>query len=120
MYVSVCVGILNPCSQDLVFFIPPPPHCRGSLAAFSPSINECWYGCVNLIFKMRIRTDAGLIKECQCALIETLYNYCPGQAKTWWPNTARLPILEPSACTCRHKSLWCTLFRSPTSWASCP
>jgi hypothetical protein len=39
---------------------------------------------------MRIRTDAGRIKECQCALIETLYDYCPGQAKMWWPSTAQI------------------------------
>jgi hypothetical protein len=92
MYVFVCVGILIPCSQDFVSFIPPPPHYRGSLSAFSPAraINQCWYGRVNLIFKMLIRTDAGSIKECQCALIETLYDYCPGQAKNWWPNTAQI------------------------------
>jgi len=49
----------------------------GSFAAFSPAIDQCWYGRVtsNLIFKMRISTDAGRIKECQCVLIETLYNY---------------------------------------------
>ena len=90
LYLHVCVGSLIPCSQDFVFFIPPPPHYRGSLAAFSPAINECWYGRVNLIFKMRIRTDDGRTKECQCALIETLYDYCPGQAKTWWPSTAQI------------------------------
>ena len=90
VYLHVCLGSLIPCSQDFVFFIPPPPHYRGSLAAFSPAINECWYGRVNLIFKMRIRTDDGRTKECQCALIETLYDYCPGQAKTWWPSTAQI------------------------------
>ena len=99
VHVSVCimhvsVGILSacliPCSQDFVFFIPPPPHYRGSLAAFNPAINQCWYGRVNLIFKMRIRTDDGRTKECQCALIETLFDYCPGRAKTWWPSTAQI------------------------------
>jgi hypothetical protein len=39
---------------------------------------------------MRIRTDAGRTKECQCELIETLYDYCPGQAKMWWPSTAQI------------------------------
>ena len=76
--------------QDYVFFIPPPPHHRGTRSAFSPSIDSCWYGRVNLIFKMRIRTDADQIKECQCALIETLYDYCPGQSKNWWPSTAQI------------------------------
>ena len=66
------------------------PLSCGSLAAFNPAINQCWYGRVNLIFKMRIRTDAGSLKECQCALIETLWDYCPGQAKRWWPSTAQI------------------------------
>ncbi len=94
MHVSVGIVLasacLIPCSQDFVFFIPPPPHYRGSLAAFNPAINQCWYGRVNLIFKMRIRTDDGRTKECQCALIETLFDYCPGRAKTWWPSTAQI------------------------------
>ena len=92
-YLHVCVCMCRYSESmlsGLRFFILPPPHYRGSLAAFSPSINEGWYGCVNLIFKMRIRTDAGRIKECQCALIETLYDYCPGQAKMWWPSTAQI------------------------------
>jgi hypothetical protein len=42
------------------------------------------------MFKMRILTDADQIKECQCALMETLYDYCPGQSKNWWPSTAHI------------------------------
>ncbi len=55
--------------QDYVFFIPPPQHYGGTPSAFSPSIDECWYGRVNLIFKMQVLTDGGRLKECQCALI---------------------------------------------------
>ena len=29
---------------------PPPPHYRGKPSDFSPSIDECWYGRVDLIF----------------------------------------------------------------------
>ena len=76
--------------QDFVFFIPPPPHYSGSAANFSPSLHDCWYGRVNLIFKMRIRTDTGGLMECQCALIEVFYDYCPGQTKPWWPSTAQI------------------------------
>ena len=76
--------------QDYVMFIPPPPHYRGKPSDFSPSINECWYGRVNLIFKMRVRTDAGRVMECQCALIETLYNFRPTKSKSWWPSTAQV------------------------------
>jgi hypothetical protein len=76
--------------QDFVFFIPPPPHYQGTRTAFSPSIDDCWYGRVNLIFKMRVRTDAGGVMECQCALIETLYDYCPREGRVWWPGTAEI------------------------------
>jgi hypothetical protein len=31
-----------------------------------PSIDACWYGWVNLIFKICVRTDAGPVMECQC------------------------------------------------------
>ena len=84
MYVSFSLR------QDYVFFIPPPPHYRGTRAAFSPSIDDCWYGRVNLIFKMRVLTDAGGVMECQCALIETMYDYCPREGRTWWPSTAEI------------------------------
>ena len=73
-----------------MFFILPPPHYRGTLASFSPSVDECWYGQVNLIFKMRVRTDSGSVMECQCALIETLYDYCPRECRVWWPSTAEI------------------------------
>ncbi len=69
--------------QDYVFFIPPPPHHRGlgTRSAFSPSIDACWYERVNLIFKIRVRTDAGPVMECQCALIETMFDYCPREGR---------------------------------------
>ena len=49
-----------------------------------------WYGRVNLIFKMQVTTDEGRLMECQCMLIETLFNYCPGHSKPWWPSTAQI------------------------------
>ena len=76
--------------QDFVMFIQQCPHFQGPPSSFSPSIHECWYGRVNLIFKMRLSTDAGRLMECQCALIETLYDYCPAQTKPWWPSTAEV------------------------------
>ena len=99
LLVSVCMMHVFACiwkhvsfslRQDYVFFIPPPPHYRGTRAAFSPSIDACWYGRVNLIFKMRVLTDAGGVMECQCALIETMYDYCPREGRTWWPSTAEI------------------------------
>ena len=83
-YVSACISMYDACTraymefysislrQDFVSFIPPLPHYRGTRAAFSPSIDDCWYGRVNLIFKMRVRTDAGGVMVWQRSLIETL------------------------------------------------
>ena len=76
--------------QDYVFFIPPPPHHSGTRSAFSPSIDSCWYGRVNLIFKIRVRTDEGTVMECQCALIEIMFDYSPREGRTWWPSTAQI------------------------------
>ena len=76
--------------QDFIMFIPPPPHYRGTPSDFTPAINDCWYGRVNLIFKMRVRTDSGRLMECKCALIETMYNYLPTKTKTWWRSTAQV------------------------------
>ncbi len=98
MYVYVCIcmymshGVLSSCSccvalpQDYVtgMFIPPPPHycSRASDFRVSPAINDCWYGRVNLIFKMRVRTDSGRLMKCKCALIETMFDYCPTKTKS--------------------------------------
>jgi hypothetical protein len=100
VYVKVCLCVylyifILYLRQDYVFFIPPPPHHRGTRFAFSPSIDACWYGRVNLIFKIRVRTDAGPdtrpVMDCQCALIETLFDYCPreGRNLNWYPSTAQ-------------------------------
>ncbi len=87
VYVCICMYMLDDVltcgscclilSQDYVMFIPPPPHYRGSPSDYSPPINDCWYGHVNLILKMRVRTDSGRLMECKCALIETMFNNCP-------------------------------------------
>jgi hypothetical protein len=39
---------------------------------------------------MQVRTDAGDVMKCQCALIKTLYDYCPQDSKQWWPSTAEI------------------------------
>ncbi len=101
--------------QDYVCFIPPPPHHRGTHSAFSPSIDACWYGRVNLIFKIRVRTDAGPdtrpVMECQCSLIETLSDYCPREGRNWYPSTAQIgtkllymPSPNPVVLTCLRRS----------------
>ena len=100
MYVYALGYMLLP--QDYIMFIPPPPHYRGTRCNFSPVINDFWNGHVNLIFKMRVRTDSGRLMECKCALVETMFNYCPTTTKPWWRSTAQvgtkllyLPSPEP-------------------------
>ena len=51
---------------------------------FNASINDCWYGRVALLFKIHVRTDEGEVKACSCAMMETLWDYCPGESQQWW------------------------------------
>ena len=76
--------------QDYVSFIPPPQFYRGERSEFSPSIEDCWYGRVALLFNIHVRTDAGSVMSCKCALMETLWDYCPGQTRPWWQSTAQI------------------------------
>jgi hypothetical protein len=39
---------------------------------------------------MRVRTDAGPVMECQCALIGTLFDNCPREGRHWRPSTAEI------------------------------
>ena len=71
-------------------FIPPPPYYRGKRSKFSPSIDECWYGRVVLVFKIHVRADDGALMACTCAMIETLWDYCQRESKQWWQSTAQI------------------------------
>ena len=71
-------------------FIPPPQFYQGRRSDFSPSIDDCWYGRVALLFNIHVRTDAGNVVSCKCALMETLWDYCPGQTRPWWQSTAQI------------------------------
>ena len=71
MYVYVCVCILLQLEciqpdmeisepslvhmlQDYAFFIPPPQFYAGKRSRFSPSLDECWYGRVALLFRVHV------------------------------------------------------------------
>ena len=82
IYMYLFSGIIY-VAAGLRILIPPSPHYRGTRTSFSPSIDDCWYGRVILIFKMRVRTDTGGVMECKCALIETLFDYCPTEGRVW-------------------------------------
>ena len=43
-------------------------------------VDECWYGRVALLFRVR---DDGALVECDGAMIDTLWDYCPGKIELW-------------------------------------
>ena len=67
--------------MDFVFFIPPPPFYEGTRAEFDASLDSCWYGRVMLLFSILVETDQkdregrSVLKECDCAMIDCLYDY---------------------------------------------
>jgi hypothetical protein len=70
--------------QDFVFVIPPPPFFEGTRAKFDATLESCWYGRVLLLFRIRVKTDEkdrnsrSVLKDCNCAMIDCLYDYAPG------------------------------------------
>ena len=73
--------------MDFVFLIPPPPFYEGGLADFEPTLDNCWFGRVVLLCRFRVKTDMkddkgrSVLMDCDCALIDCLYDYAPGRYK---------------------------------------
>ena len=73
--------------MDFVSFIPPPPFYEGALADFEPTLDNCWFGRVVLLCRFRVKTDMkddegrSVLMDCDCALIDCLYDYAPGRYK---------------------------------------
>jgi hypothetical protein len=74
--------------MDYVFLIPPPPFYEGALADFEPTLDNCWFGRVVLLCSFRVKTDMKddkgrfVLMDCDCALIDCLYDYAQGRYKT--------------------------------------
>jgi hypothetical protein len=70
--------------MDFVFFIPPPPFFEGTRAEFDVTLENCWYGRVLLLLRIRVKTDEkdqngrSVLMDCDCAMIDCLYDYAPG------------------------------------------
>ena len=68
-----------------VFFIPPPPFFEGSRAEFDTTLENCWYGRVVLLFRIRVKTDEkdrngrSVLMDCDCTMIDCLHDYAPGR-----------------------------------------
>ena len=60
--------------MDYVFFIPPPPFYTGRREDFQINLDSCWYGRVVLLFRMKVKADSGEIWECDCAMIDVLFD----------------------------------------------
>jgi hypothetical protein len=73
--------------MDFVFFIPPPPFFVGTRAEFDVTLDNCWYGRVLLLFRIRVKTDEkdgngrSVLKDCDCAMIDCLHDYAAGRSE---------------------------------------
>ena len=72
--------------MDYVFFIPPPPFFEGTRVEFAdPTIEDCWYGRVALLCRIRVKLDKkdgdgrSVRMDCDCAMIKCLYDFAPGR-----------------------------------------
>ena len=51
------------------------------------TLDDCWYWRVVLLFRIRVRTDMkdaegrSVLKDCDCAMIDCLYDYAQGRQK---------------------------------------
>ncbi len=65
--------------MDCVFFIPPRPFFdvggRRRLRDFDLSLDNVWYGCVALLFKMTVRTDSNELRGVECVMIDVFFDY---------------------------------------------
>ena len=60
--------------MDKVLFIPPPPFYTGRRRDFEADLHSCWYGTVVLLFRMRVKSDSSEVWECDCAMIDVLFD----------------------------------------------
>ena len=71
--------------DGLCLLHPPPPFYEGTLADFEPTLDNCWFGRVVLLCRFRVKTDMkdgrgrSVLMDCDCALIDCLYDYAPGR-----------------------------------------
>jgi hypothetical protein len=79
-------------------------------------IDQCWYGRINLIFKMRIQLTLVASRSASVYLWRPSTIIARDRRKIGGP---ALPRLEPRSCTCHPQSLWSMLFPSLTFWVNC-
>jgi hypothetical protein len=99
--------------MDYVFFVPPPPFYTGRKRHFEVDLDACWYGRVVLLFRIKVKSDSGQIWECDCAMIDVLFDLKPARCKgialfrVSLPNVRTLYTLEYQCRTSVHSSHRC-------------
>ena len=75
-----------------------------------------------MVFKIHVKVDCTLM-ACSCAMMETLWDYCPRESKPWWQNTAQigskmLYLPKPG------QFVWIvpitSIFKLGLTWVACP
>ncbi len=62
-----------------------PPFFEGNSAEFDVTLDNCWFGRVVLLFCIRLKTDKkgrnsrSALMDCNCAMIDYLYDFAPGR-----------------------------------------
>ena len=79
------------CGWTLSSSFPRPHSTRGplpiSILIFEPTLDTCWFGRVVLLCRFRVKTDMkddkgrSVLMDCDCALIDCLYDFAPGGYK---------------------------------------
>jgi hypothetical protein len=70
--------------MELVLLIHQPPFLEGTRAEFEVTLDSCWYGCVLLLLRIRVKTDEkdrkdrSVPMDCDCVMIDCLFDYVPG------------------------------------------
>jgi hypothetical protein len=65
--------------MDYVFFVPSEPFYAGRKRDFEIDLDTCWYGRVVLLFRIKVKSDSGQIWECDCAIIDVLFDLKPAR-----------------------------------------
>ncbi len=85
MVCSMCMHQPRAGADGLRPLHPPAPIYEGTRAEFDTTLEDCWYGRVVLLFRVRVKLDKkdgdgrSVRMDCDCAMIECLYDFAPGR-----------------------------------------
>ena len=85
--------------QDYVFFIPPPQFYHGRRSRFSPSMDECWYGRVVLLFTIHVCSNFVLILVAWKGANAQLWRLCGTVARGRHVPVGQAPLRLEQRCS---------------------